>query len=30
LQRALVGIPGSRELPAELVAEIADELLRQG
>ncbi|MGH3623670.1 MAG: isoleucine--tRNA ligase, partial [Sciscionella sp.] len=26
LQRALVGIPGGRELPAELVAEIADEL----
>ena len=26
LQRALVGVPGSRELPAELLAEIADEL----
>jgi len=26
LHRALVGIPGGRELPAELIAEIADEL----
>lgn len=26
LQRALVGVPGGRDLPAELVAEIADEL----
>jgi isoleucyl-tRNA synthetase len=26
LKRALVGIPGGRELPAELIAEIADEL----
>lgn len=26
LQRALIGIPGGRELPAELIAEIADEL----
>ncbi len=26
LRRALVGIPGNRELPAELIAEIADEL----
>jgi isoleucyl-tRNA synthetase len=26
LQRALIGIPGSRELPDELIAEIADEL----
>ncbi|MGH3826483.1 MAG: DUF5915 domain-containing protein, partial [Pseudonocardiaceae bacterium] len=26
LRRALVGIPGGRELPAELIAEIADEL----